>query len=458
MTVDDPGLGTKVGTKIGLRYTFCSKVIGNRTLAVSVDIDALNQLIREGAPNALDILAALPSPCVVDAEGQSPVNVAIEANNEEIFFLLVDADGALEFAPAVHSSDDAKLIKTIYQTEGIDDIDDAEHRVLEAAGVPPYWQRTPLLQACRYQNRKAIRELIARGAKLTAKDLVGETPFSLCIQIGGSDLAQHFIESCVVAKKPVPLSEEVLRNLCGDAGLYKQAIAHGLPNATAKRFMFNLACATLDRLTIEKMLDDGFDLNSAITNSTNPVVELVTSRLAWMYKASQWTEFAAGYAHYNGHPDTTVVKVSNNPGPADLTYGQTLALHADLNQSVCRKERNPKFMSIESLHERLALLSLLFEKGLDVAKVKQKLDFSLTADVVSSNEPDFVAALISAGFSLAPDGSMDVEHAIEHGCFDMVAPLEQCGHKLKQTNMIPSEMLEKYRQWQSSEGSSPPAK
>ena len=338
---------------------------------------------------------------------------------------------------------------------GLDAIDEAERRILKTLGVPPYWQRTPLLQACRCQNRDAIRALISRGAKLTAKDLVGETPLSLCVRSGGAELAQFFIECCMAAKKPFPLSVEVLEEICGDTTLYAQAVAHGRPNPTAKKFIFNLACATLDRPTIEKMLDDGFDVNTAVTGSTNPVIELVTSRLAWMNKAAQWTEFAAGYANYNGHPDTISIHVSNNPGPGDLTYGQTLALHKKLNESVRRIDANPKFMTAEARNERLALLGLLIDKGLDVKKVRKNLDFPLTADVISSNEPDLAVAITKAGFSLAPDDTMDLEDAIQHGCFDMVAVLEKLGHRLKKSKMVPEDRLRQFQQWRSAQEASP---
>ena len=87
------------------------------------EVDALVRRIREGAPDAVDLLAALPSPCVVDAEGQSPFNVAIQAGNEAIVALLLANDDALEFAPAVHPADRVRLMKTIYSSEGIDDLE-----------------------------------------------------------------------------------------------------------------------------------------------------------------------------------------------------------------------------------------------------------------------------------------------------------------------------------------------
>lgn len=415
------------------------------------DIDALNELIRTGSPDALDTLGAMPSPCVVDSEGQSPLNVAIQFNNAEVMKNLIDIEEALEFAPAVHPADSVTLMKTIYHTEGVDNIDLAECRALGPAGVPPYWQRTPLLQACRFENRDAIRVLIAHDAKLTAKDLVGETPLTLCIRSGGTELVAHFIESCISADKPFPLTVEVLTSLCSSPQYYELAVKHGRPNAGAKRFIFNFACATLDQATVKEMLSDGFNLSSAITHTTNPVTELVTSRLAWMHEVPGWQELAAGYAHVNGHSATTSISIPNDPGPDDLTYGETVTLHAKLNASVRREDINPKFMSAGERNLRLTLLGLLFRSGLDVAKVANKLDFPLSGDVITTNEPQFIAELMRAGFNLGPEDQYDdmqISTAIRHGLFDMIDPLEQCGHKSRHLKNIPDDGLEKYRLWQ----------
>lgn len=421
------------------------------------DIDALNQQIRSRSPDALTTLLALPSPCVVNADGQSPLNVAIQFNNAEVIASLTGNEETLEFAPAVHPLDSVKFMKMIYSTEGIDDIDLAEQRVLGPAGVPPYWQRTPLLQACRYQNKDAIRQLIDRGAKLNAKDLVGETPLSLCMRSGGTELVKHFIQSCIDAERSFPFTEELLENICNSPALYELAIQRGRPNAGAKRFIFNLACATLDLPTVTEMLHNGFDVNSAITQMTDPITELVTSRLAWMHEVPGWRTLAAGYAHVNGHSATTSISIPNDPGPDDLTYGETVALHAELNAAVRRKECNPKFMSGEEREKRLSLLGLLIESGLSVAKVESKLDFPLSGDVVATNEPEFFVALTDAGFNLGPEDQYDdmqIATAIRHGLFDMVDPLEQCGHKEKNLKSVPDDRLEEYRRWQETVDSS----
>ncbi|MGI9203539.1 MAG: hypothetical protein ACR2Q3_05995 [Woeseiaceae bacterium] len=415
------------------------------------DIDALNRLIRTKSPEALAAVQALLSPCVVDSEGQSPLNVAIQFDNAEVTESLLDSGDAVEFAPAVHSAESLRMMKTIYHMEGIDDIDLAERRVLNSTGVPPYWQRTPILQACRYQNRDAIRDLVARRAKLTTKDLVGETPLTLCLRSGGIDLAEHFIRSCINASKPFPFNEEVLKEICSSPKLFDLAIRHGRPNAGAKRFVFNLACATLDQDTVKEMLNNGFDVNSAIAQMTDPVTELVTSRLAWMHEVPGWETLAAGYAHVRGHSATTSISIPNDPGPDDLTYGETVALHARLNDSLRRKELNPKFMSTAERSLRLQMLGLLIESGLDVAKVESKLDFPLSEDVVSTNEPDFFVALTDAGFSLGPEDEYDdmqIATAIRHGLFDMVDPLEQCGHAPVNLKTVPGDRLEEYRRWQ----------
>lgn len=415
------------------------------------DIDALNHQIRSGSPDALTALLTLASPCVVDSYGQSPLNVAIQFNNAEVMTSLLGNEEALEFAPAVHPMDSVRLMKTIYSSEGIDDIDLAEQRVLGPAGVPPYWQRTPLLQACRYRNKDAIRQLIDRGAKLNAKDLVGETPLSMCIRSGGIELAEYFIQSCIDAKRPFPFTEELLENICKSPVLYELAIKHGRPNAGAKRFIFNLACATLDQSTVTEMLNNGFDVNSAITQMTDPVTESVTSRLAWMHEVPGWQELAAGYAHVNGHSATTSISIPNDPGPDDLTYGETVALHAELNASVRRKEINPKFMSVGERKDRLSLLGLLIESGLNVAKVESKLNFPLSGDVVVTNEPEFFVALTDAGFNLGPEDKYDdmqIATTVRHGLFDMVDPLEQCGHKPRNMKSVPGDRLEEFRRWQ----------
>lgn len=421
------------------------------------DIDALNHQIRNGSPGALTALLALPSPCVIDSDGQSPLNVAIQFGNAEVTTSLIENAETLEFAPTVHPTDSVRLMRMIYSSESLDNLELAEQRVLGPAGVPPYWQRTPLLQACRYRNKDAIHQLIDRGARLNAKDLVGETPLSMCIRSGGTDLAKHFVQSCIDANRPFPFTEELLANICNSPALYELAITHGRPNAGAKRFMFNFACAMLDLSTVAKMQHVGFDINSAITQMTDPVTETMTSRLAWMHEAPGWQELAAGYAHVNGHSATTSISIPNDPGPNDLTYGETVALHAELNASVRRKECNPKFMSGEERRERLTLLGLLIDSGLNAAKVEHKRDFPLSGDVVATNEPEFFVALTDAGFNLGPKDKYDdmqIATAIRHGLFDMVDPLERCGHKPANLKSVPGDRLDEYRRWQDSVDSS----
>ena len=140
------------------------------------DIETLNQHIRDGSTEALVLLTALPSPCVLDTEAQSPFNVAIQASNGPVIEALLAHPDALEFAPAVHPKERVNLMRLMFESEAGSDIDQAERRVVEMADGPPYWQRTPLLQACRYQNLDAISQLIAHGARLNAKDLLGDSP------------------------------------------------------------------------------------------------------------------------------------------------------------------------------------------------------------------------------------------------------------------------------------------
>ena len=413
------------------------------------DIDQLNLRIREQAPDALELLAGLPSPCAVDSAAQSPFNLAIEVNNTAVIKALLDDKDAREFAPAVHAKNTVQHMRFLLEMDENSELDDAEQRAAEQADAPAYWQRTPLLQACRFQNREVIAELIKRGAKPGAKDLLKLTPLELCIKVGGMELAEYFVDTCTAAKKSFPVTDLMLETFCKSEGLYKKVVKTGRPTAKAKGFIFNFACANLDRPAIEEMLEDGFDLKPAFNGYTNPIQELLTSSLVWLHRADGWEERAAAFANAKGHPDALVIKVSNDPGPDDMTYGQVVAHHAKLNASVRREEANTKFMSADEKRERLSLLNQLLALDMDFAPLVAKLHFPMIDDIVACNEAELLEALLEANIDLSPaDGSRAISSAIEYGCFDVIPLLEKCGHKARNVAQVSAKRMKQYREWQ----------
>ena len=426
-------------------------------MASENDLKRLHDLIRAGSAGAVPALKALPSVCVLDEDAQSPFNVAIQASHTEAIETLLTVDEAREFAPAVHPADRVKLIKTIYGTEQLDDVELAESRILRVIEGPSYWQRTPLLQACRYAQAEAIDGLVACGAKLNAKDLLGETPLSLCLKVGGIALARQFVGSCIAHKKNVPVTEELLAAAAADKAFLDEVLTHGKLTAKTKRFVFNLACSTLDRTVVERMLNEGFDVNAALTRFTNPVVELINSQLAWTHEVQGWEELAAGYAHFHGHPQAVT---SHVPPDTDMSeYNKLFAQHKKLKASTRRDGVDPTFMSDEHKRTRLDLLDLLVSRGLNVAEVRKNLNFPLAMEVICTNDPDFVHALAHHGFRLAPDeggDSVEIAMAIDKRCYSIVAALEQCGHRVGKLKHLPAGRVAEFREWQAS-GAQPTA-
>jgi len=416
-------------------------------------IDALNQQIRNGSPGALDMLATLASPCVADADGQSPFNVAIEVGNAPVIEVLLRNEDAIEYAPELLTKDQEKKLRKVYEFESHKGFEEAEPQSARIAGTLNYWQRTPLLQACRYQNGDAVRQLIARGAKLTAKDLLRNSPLDLCIATGGIEFAQVFINACISTGVKFPINEATLSVLCRSRALFDLAVEHGHPDARAKALMFNFHCAYLDRPGVEAMLGTGFDVNKAVNPHSSPVHEVLTSQLTWMHQAEGWETLAAAYANAKGYPGANAIHV-----PEGESFNKVVLRNKKLNQSVRRSEGNPKFMTNDERATRLGLLSLLLQSGIDVKKLEAKLITPLVADALTSNEPAFLLALAEAGFDLAATGQFDnIGLAIQHGCFDVIPILEQHGNKLRNTGNCPADRVKQHREWRSARSTANPA-
>ena len=407
-------------------------------------IDTLNRQIRSGSPDALTMLDALASPCVVDANGQSPFNVAIEAGNSAVIDTLLDDSEAREYAPEIHGKDQVKLLRQVYEVEAHKGVDEAEPESARIADVPNYWQRTPLLQACRYQNGDAVGKLIAHGAKLTTKDLLRNTALDLCIETGGIEFARVFIDACISADVKCPISDNALTAFCRSRTLFELAVAHGRLDTKAKALLFNFYCAYLDREGVEAMLADGFDANKGTSPHSSPVHEVLTSKLTWLHRAEGWETLAAAYANANGYPGTSVIQV-----PEGESYNKVLLRNKKLNKSVRRPEGNPKFMTAEERSARLEVLDLLLRSGIDVKGIEAKLVTPIVADALTSNEPEFLVALAEAGFDLSATGYGDnIGLAIQHGCLDVIPVLEQNGNKLRNTGNCPADRVKQYREWQ----------
>ena len=248
---------------------------------ITMDVSALNERIRAHAAGVENDVAALADPCIHDEALRTPFDVAIEHDNAAVVDVLARSRAAVNYTPAL---DDARRrrVKAIVREHFEELITSMEAHVERSMGAPVHLMRTPLLQACRHRNLHAMELLVARGAKLNARDALGLDAPELCHMTGDDELLSRFIDACAAAGRRFPISVDFLKRIVANPALTRRALSHGSPSAAAKRLIFNLACASLDRDTVGEMIASGHALNDSRIDNSTPLVEAATSRLLWL--------------------------------------------------------------------------------------------------------------------------------------------------------------------------------
>jgi len=304
------------------------------------------------------------------------VDAIRRADNGAVRELLQDGADVDGFVPL--DDETRRIVRMQGGMMSMDDIAQTEQYVGQSFGGLSNFERTPLLEACRHGNADAIRLLIEAGAKLNAKDALGETALSLCLYDAGPPV-EAFMDECIAQGVKFSVDDYLLGEFCREPPLYRKAIEHGRLSAKAKHFQICLSCALLDADAVTAQLDQGYKINAKRPFEFDPLREAVSSESLRTFE----------------HPR--------------------------------RKELAPGDAQVES---RIAILDLLVERGLDAAKGNPCDPFPLLGDIISTNAPAILEKVLQIGVRFDPaelHEDASIQMAIQCGCFEMVAPLVVMG-------------------------------
>jgi len=437
------------------------------------NIAHINKLIENHANEAIEVLKALDDVCVHDGRMRSPLNVAIQFNNQQVVDYLATDKNAVKYIPTL----DAELKKWIkhFINEHFEDSVEANEKFLAKRKKEEiYWERSPLLQACRYANKHAIGRLIQQGASLKGTDVLGYSALELCLEAGGTDLVNFFVESCLAHEKKIPVNDGFLRAIANSPELYERIITVAELGKNAQKVKFNLACALLKYDEVKSMLEAGYDVNTSVVDDTSPIAEVAFSNSAAVLKHPQQLELTK--PHQRAFGDAKLVmtgselqqELADNSAPMNLDaltallqsgdvvnqIEKLLSQHGDAMASqfvndITPKDIDPKIEPDDLIEKRIQLLDLLASHKLDIKKARKNADFQFTSDLLATNSPKLLDKLIEIGVNFEDEEELaeDLRWALKIGCFSIVKRFVERGFALPELEDDWQDVYQKYQSW-----------
>ncbi len=420
------------------------------------DITQLNQWIRERSPSALEALSQIPDANVHDERCLTPLNAAIRYGNDAVFDLLIDQEAVISYVPDM-PKDELNLVRRIAD-ELQQSVVEMEEYVAQTLGKEVgaiHWLRSPLLEACRYGNRRAMSALINCGAALNEKDALGLEPVSLCLDVGGEELVGVFLDACLIAGRVVSISDELLQRCFSQSAIFQRLLSEGKLSIKAKRFCFNLACSRLDVAQVQAMLKANHNATTSMYMGYTPLAEAATSHLSFLLQDAQAQSLTAPLQRGMG-ADINVGSNDLEQMVADIeawmAEGDDLGEEDVLTLPITAEypaEINPKPQRSAIIDQRLALIDLLLQHGFEYGVVKGEVDFELVSDLVLINEPRLLEKLLDAGADFHWPSHQDaLTYALQMGSFDMVDTLLKHGLKMPTPDSHWQNAYEQYLLWQ----------
>ncbi len=314
-------------------------------------------------------ISALTDRCLVDARNRTLFDVAILSDNAAVIAVLASDPDALEFSAPVDEKTKDPIKHTTAMTEVEVPISKLETYLEKTFGEDLAYGRTPLHAACRVGNASVMETLLAAGAKTNVKDAIGLT---LAFYAHGEKGLRDFLavfESSSQTQLPVG------KRLLGETFLFPETMAQLLEvaklDAAAQRLLFCYRCAWLDIDAVRSMLAAGQDPNKGVTVELNPLWEACTSAMLWNDAIPGGFEMAFHYTKYMGHPGASAVSFDNDLLNEDgSNFGK---LFAEARRKQKSQIKTVRKMTItpdaerEVIRQRIALLDVLFDAGIDVA-------------------------------------------------------------------------------------------
>ena len=383
-------------------------------------VEALIDIIKAHSDELDEAVSQFETFCLQSEQNGTPLNTAIECNNVAAISHLVEEADAVNFSPELDDDLVTPIRHLLAQIMDEDDITSVERHLSSSYGPRLCLQRSPLHQACRSDNKEAVALLIERNADLGAKDLLGLTPFELCMEFGGESLVDRFLMSCKAAEVSFELGELQLKKLCYNKALFEAALEVAKMDAKTGRFAFCYACALLDKGIAQNLLDKGLDINKTTSREVSPVLEACTSALI----------------NTCGRPPEPRVSKSDNDAAAlgslisDFSNAleqsgsledfeammaaeeKEYASHAERKRAERRAQRRAKSKAkkaaafsvlgeatdAERLEQRLAFIDWLVEQGLNPKRAVKNAPSGFIRDVGNTGQPGLLKALEDHGF------------------------------------------------------------
>ena len=351
-------------------------------------------------------ISALTDRCLVDARNRTLFDVAILSDNAEVIAVLASDPDALEFSAPVDAKSKEPIKHAVAMMAVEVPISKLETYLEKAFGEDLAYGRTPLHAACRAGNASAMETLLASGAKTNVKDAIGLTAPELAFYAHGEKGLRDFLavfESS--SQTQLPVGKRLLRETFSFPETMAQLLEVAKFDAFARRLLFCYRCAWLDIDAVRSMLAEGQDPNKGVSVELNPLWEACTSAMLWDDAIPGGFEMAFHYTKYMGHPGASAVSFDNDLLNEDgSNFGK---LFAEAKRKQKSQIKTVRKMTIspdaerEVIRQRIALLDVLFDAGIDVALARKKLELATFGDLMQMQLGDVAARLKQRGGSAA---------------------------------------------------------
>lgn len=416
------------------------------------DPDELNRLIARKGDDVIALLEAMEDFRIEDEHGCTPMAAAIRSGNLDALRVMLRSREALEYFPPL----DKELRRLVSQQADLmgGAIDETEDHIGAAIGGLRNFERTPLLEACRYGNREAIGLLVEAGAKTGATDAMKKTAPSLCLH-QGTELTEFFLDCCIAHRARFPVDDELLGDLCAHPPLYEKAVRHGKLSKRAQHFRFCVACALVDVDGVTALLDAGYDLTGKRPYEYDPLLQATCSDLLRIWNHPAKLELAAPLVRSLEDPKADVALASEPRAAIEAELAASPSEPADdplggAVEAALPKDINPVLASDDLVERRLALLDRLTDRGLNTAHAEPRDPFPLLDYLIYANQPRLLERLQTLGLRFHPaaiENHDSVQTAVQHRCFRMVAPLVALGCPVPEVTPLWDRPHREYDAW-----------
>ncbi|MDJ0918054.1 MAG: hypothetical protein QNJ05_09835 [Woeseiaceae bacterium] len=376
-------------------------------MADAPDIAILVEKIEARDASAVPAITALSDRCQVDGHNRTLFDVAILANNAEVIALLASDADALEFAPPVDEKNTNQMRNTA-ASFGIDvPVSKLEAMLEKSFGQDVPYGRAPLHSACRAGNAEAMQTLLAAGARIDTRDVMGLTAAELAFYAHGEPGLRDFVAAFKRSDRAsLPVGKRLLRETFAFPDVMEELLAIGKLDSYARRLLFCYRCAWLDIDAVQTLLAEGHDPNKGVTSEINPVWNACTSALLWDEAIPGGLDMAFHYTKHLGHPDASSISVDNALLNEDGSNFGKLFSEAQRKQSEQKKMVSKMTIDPEVeqdvIARRIRLLDVLLAAGADVPLARKKLEFPSFGELKQMNLGAVADRLKQRGKNAAP--------------------------------------------------------